>query len=92
MKRISNGGSTVSVPENVHRAGPTFGGRNTRAQVDSDSRDLAGAAGRDADAMVENARRVAPEHTRSLEDASQRIKKTTNDEFDNWLLRQLDDD
>jgi hypothetical protein len=90
--RIINGGMTVNVPANVHRAGPTYGGKNTAALINSDKSDLASAAARDANAMVENARILSPEHAQVLEESSGIVKQRTNAEYDKWLLRQFDDD
>jgi hypothetical protein len=91
-KRIIDRGLSVNVPGNVHSAGPTYGGKNTPKLISSDKSDLTTAANRDADAMVENARRLAPEHTQALERAADTIKKRTNVEYDEFLLKQLDDD
>jgi hypothetical protein len=52
---VINDGTAVAVPEGVHRAGPTYGGRNTGAQIATDAKDLEAAAARDAEAMVKNA-------------------------------------
>jgi hypothetical protein len=90
--RIINGGMTVNVPANVHRAGPTYGEKNTAALINSDKSDLASAAARDANAMVENARILSPEHAQVLEESSGIVKQRTNAEYDKWLLRQFDDD
>jgi filamentous hemagglutinin len=90
--RIVNGGTSVNVPADIHRAGPTYGGKNTPALISSDKADLASAALRDADAMVENARRLAPEHAQVLEESASAIKQRSNAEYDQWLRRQLDDD
>jgi hypothetical protein len=44
--------TTITVPEHVHRSSsPTYGGRNTPAQIDADSANLAAAAQRDAQAL-----------------------------------------
>lgn len=60
--------------------------------INSDRADLAAAASRDADAMVENARQLTPEHTQALEESASMIKQRTNAEYDQWLLNQIDDD
>ena len=90
--KIINGGTSVNVPANVHRAGPTYGGKNTPALINSDKADLASAASRDSDAMVENARRLTPKHAQVLDESAITIKQRTNAEYDQWLLRRLDDD
>jgi len=83
-RRIENAGISVNVPDNVHRAGPTYGGKNAKL-IQSDKNDLAGAATRDADAMVRNASELAPEHVESLESAASQIKSMTNDDYDDLL-------
>jgi filamentous hemagglutinin len=42
-KRAVSNATTVEVPKDVHRAGPTHGGKNTAAQVEQDALDLCGA-------------------------------------------------
>ncbi len=90
-QRIINQGASVSVPAEVHRAGPTYGGRNTPAQVQADRADLAGAAARDAGAMIQNTRVIAPQHEGALTRAADAITQTTNADYDRWLRSILDD-
>jgi filamentous hemagglutinin len=52
---VINSGTAVAVPRVVHLAGPTFGGRNTPAQIAKDSTNLPAAAARDSNAMIQNA-------------------------------------
>lgn len=46
--------TAVEVPKDVHKAGPTFAGKNTAAQVQQDALDLCGAVCRNTDALREN--------------------------------------
>ncbi|SFI84622.1 contact-dependent inhibition toxin CdiA [Enterobacter sp. NFIX59] len=46
--------TAVEVPKDVHRAGPTYGGKNTPEQVQQDALDLCGAICRDTDALRGN--------------------------------------
>ncbi|MEJ2046126.1 MAG: hypothetical protein P8X74_19225 [Reinekea sp.] len=88
-KAIVEGGSTVNVPATVHRAGPTYGGKNTPALINADKQDLAGAASRDASVMVENAVQLSPEYVRTLENSTNTIRQITNADYDNWLSKIL---
>lgn len=91
IKRIENNALTVTVPAGVHKAGPTYGSKNTRERQETDANDLNKAASRDADAMVENSKELSPENTSVLEDACSKIKCITNDDYDDFLNDQLDD-
>jgi filamentous hemagglutinin len=46
--------TAVEVPRDVHVAGPTYGGKNTPAQIKRDADDLCGAVCRDTDALRTN--------------------------------------
>ncbi len=83
---VINGGRSVTVPEEVHRAGPTYG-QNDPAFIAKDAGDLQAAAVRDADAMVANARAQGlPSHEISaLEVAANQIKQMTNAQYDAML-------
>lgn len=70
-KAVIDEGTAVAVPNQVHKAGPTYGGKNTPAHVAADKADLSAAAARDADAMVGNA---APEDRAAARRAAERIK------------------
>ena len=87
--RIINEGDAVAVPKDVHQAGPTYAGKNSTAKIAADSKDLAGAASRDADAMVENARRLDPDNVETYQKAADQIKAKTNEDYDNHLLKIL---
>ncbi|WP_256097817.1 VENN motif pre-toxin domain-containing protein, partial [Pseudomonas poae] len=50
-KMLYQNATAVEVPKDVHQAGPTYGGKNTAAQVQQDSLDLCGAVCRDTDAL-----------------------------------------
>lgn len=88
--RIINKGNAANVPVDIHKAGPTYGGKNTASQQASDAGDLAGAASRDADAMVENARKLDPDNVSVYEDAASSIKNKDNAAYDKILEDQLD--
>jgi RHS repeat-associated protein len=50
---VRNQGTAVAVPQDPHRsASPTYGGRNTAAQIQADAADPQAAAARDTQAMV----------------------------------------
>lgn len=46
--------TAVEVPKEVHKAGPTYGGKNTIEQVQKDAANLCGAVCRDTDALRKN--------------------------------------
>jgi hypothetical protein len=90
IKRIENNATIVTVPDDVHRAGPTYGGKNTRMQQETDAKDLQAAATRDANAMVDNAKDLAPNKVPVLQEACKGITCTTNSQYDDFLRNQLD--
>src|SRR5690606_1851151 len=49
-RKIYNQATALEEPKDVHRAGPTYGGRNTPEQIEHDARNPAAAACRDCDA------------------------------------------
>ncbi|WP_284070725.1 hemagglutinin repeat-containing protein [Pectobacterium quasiaquaticum] len=53
-KTLYQNATAVEVPKDVHSAGPTYGGKNTAAQVQQDALDLCGAVCRDTDALRTN--------------------------------------
>ncbi len=53
-KALYQNATAVEVPKDVHQAGPTYGGKNTAAQVQQDALDLCGAVCRDTDALRTN--------------------------------------
>ena len=53
-KNLYQNATAVEVPKDVHKAGPTHGGKNTAAQVEQDALDLCGAVCRDTDALRSN--------------------------------------
>ena len=81
--QVINTGTSVNVPANVHRAGPTYGGKNTPAQINSDKSNLADAAARDADIMVTNTNKLASQHSAVLENAANTVKIKSNADYDN---------
>jgi filamentous hemagglutinin len=53
-KTLYQNSTAVEVPRDVHIAGPTYGGKNTHAQIQQDAADLCGAVCRDTDALRAN--------------------------------------
>lgn len=47
VRDLYNNAAAIELPSSVHRATRTYGGRNTRAQIADDARDLAAASNRD---------------------------------------------
>jgi len=76
--RVEREGLSVVVDREIHRAGPTYSGRNTPAQIAADAGDLASAARRDADAMVKNAQALDPAHLVDYRAAAEIIEKQTH--------------
>jgi len=91
IRRIENDALTVTVPADVHRAGPTYGGKNTKAQQLADAQDLQAAAKRDSNAMVENGQTMAPENVPELESACGKITCRTNEDYDDFLNDRIDE-
>ncbi|WED25505.1 hypothetical protein L3V77_10545 [Vibrio sp. DW001] len=90
-RRISENAYTVTVPNEVHKAGPTYGGKNTSELQKSDASNLQGAATRDAETMVKNAGELSPENVSVLQSACDEIKCKTNEQYDDFLRDQLDE-
>ena len=53
-KTLYQNATAVEVPKDVHQSGPTYGGKNTAAQVQQDAIDLCGAVCRDTDSLRGN--------------------------------------
>ncbi|RUO79858.1 hypothetical protein CWI84_09535 [Idiomarina tyrosinivorans] len=53
-RTLYNNSTTVEVPRDVHQAGRTYGGKNTKEQISQDAQDLCGPVCRDTDALKEN--------------------------------------
>lgn len=53
-KNLYQNATAVEVPKDVHQSGPTYGGKNTAAQVEQDAANLCGAVCRDTDALRRN--------------------------------------
>lgn len=53
-KTLYQNSTAVEVPRDVHIAGPTYGGKNTPAQIQQDAADLCGAVCRDTEALRAN--------------------------------------
>lgn len=51
LNRVYNNAKTITVPEDVHKEGRTWGPKNTSAQSNADSKDLKGAFRKDAEAI-----------------------------------------
>ena len=54
LNRLYNNATAVEVPRDVHIDGPTFGGKNTVAQIQADATNLPGAMLRDTNALRNN--------------------------------------
>ena len=92
--RIENRAQATAIPRDVHKAGPTYGGKNTAALKTSDASDLAAATRRDADAMVQNGRRLDPNNAKVYEEAAEKMKQNSSDnaKIDDWLRGLLDEE
>lgn len=90
--RVINEATSVTVPNEVHAAGPTYAGKNTPALIQKDAMDLQAAQQRDSQAMVENAKQLTPEYTKKLESACSSISCKTNKDYDNFLNKILDEE
>ncbi|MDQ2746659.1 MAG: PAAR domain-containing protein [Acidobacteriota bacterium] len=90
-RRIQNEAQAVAVPQDIHRAGPTYGGKNTPALQSSDASDLAGAARRDASTMVDNARQLDPDNLPTYQQSANEMTTMTNEQYDDWLRGILRD-
>ncbi|EPS2710253.1 hypothetical protein ACTEV4_004220 [Cronobacter turicensis] len=53
-KAIYQNTTAVEVPEDMHRSGPTYGGKNTKDQIEADALDLCSAVCRDTTTLREN--------------------------------------
>ncbi|ELY4132428.1 hypothetical protein ACVRUF_003489 [Cronobacter turicensis] len=53
-KAIYQNATAVEVPKDVHRSGPTYGGKNTKEQIETDALDLCSAICRDTTTLREN--------------------------------------
>ncbi|WP_445375449.1 hypothetical protein ACSLVK_07330 [Photorhabdus tasmaniensis] len=53
-KALYQNATAVEIPRDAHKASPTYGGKNTPAQVQKDAMDLCGAVCRDTDALRKN--------------------------------------
>ncbi|NHV11397.1 filamentous hemagglutinin N-terminal domain-containing protein [Cronobacter turicensis] len=53
-KALYQNATAVEVPKDVHRSGPTYGGKNTKEQIEMDALDLCSAVCRDTTALREN--------------------------------------
>lgn len=72
-KAIRNQGTAVARPAAGHRAtSPTYGGRNTSAQIGSDAADPGAAVARDSDSMVVNA---AQKHKDAARRAAEELRR-----------------
>ena len=73
--RIYNEAPTISTPEDVHKEGRTYGGKNKKAQSDADSKDLNGAAKKDTDAARESMKKKDPGCLDAYDKAAAKLKK-----------------
>lgn len=53
-KKLFENATAVEVPKDVHKAGPTYGGKNAAAQVQKDAIDLCDAVCRDTESLRRN--------------------------------------
>ncbi|WP_336287218.1 hypothetical protein [Cronobacter dublinensis] len=53
-KALYQNATAVEVPKDVHRSGPTYGGKNTKEQIEMDALDLCSAVCRDTTALRKN--------------------------------------
>ncbi|WP_118988223.1 hypothetical protein [Photorhabdus sp. CRCIA-P01] len=53
-KTLYQNATAVEIPRDAHKASPTYGGKNTPAQVQKDAQDLCGAVCRDTEALRRN--------------------------------------
>jgi filamentous hemagglutinin len=90
-KRIEDNAHTVTVSKDVHKAGPTHGSKNTPERIKTDACDLSAATCRDADAMVENTKKLDPGNLDKAKKAAEKIKTKTNKDYDDFLKKQLED-
>ena len=88
-RAISENATTVTVPSNIHVAGPTYGGKNTPLLQNLDANDLQSAAIRDSNAMVKNAKTMSPDDVPALLKACEGINCTTNTQYDDFLKKML---
>jgi hypothetical protein len=91
-RNIENNAITVTIPVEVHQAGFTYGGKNTRDLIIRDAADLQKAAQRDSKAMVDNAKTLTPKYVSALEKARVNISNIDNSYYDKFLRRQLNND
>jgi hypothetical protein len=81
-RALNNRLPTIVVPDAVHRDGPTYGSKNTQAQIESDSRDLRAAFERDVAALRTNALKrgyPADEVDRGIRHLRVRVEKLLRD-------------
>lgn len=91
-KRIDAEAQAVVVDKQVHKDGPTHGHKNDKARIGEDSKDLGKAAARDADAMVENAKKHDPDNVPKYEEAAKEIKKQNHESIMNGVNNIIDDE
>ncbi|RZG78532.1 filamentous hemagglutinin N-terminal domain-containing protein [Acinetobacter sp. WCHAc060033] len=90
--RIINEGMSVTVPNEVHVAGPTYAGKNNKELIEKDANDLQTAQIRDSKAMIENAKELAPEHVTKLQEACTALSCKNNADYDKFLKNILDEE
>ncbi|WP_325775901.1 hemagglutinin repeat-containing protein [Acinetobacter pollinis] len=76
---------SVTVPKEVHAAGPTYKGKNTKDLQQKDASDLQAAQRRDSEEMIQNAEKLAPEHVDKLKNACDTLNCKTNQDYDKFL-------
>ncbi|MBK7827165.1 MAG: hypothetical protein IPJ59_18455 [Nannocystis sp.] len=91
-KRIDKEGTTVVVPKDIHKAGPTYGGKNQPDVVRGDAQDLNAAAAQDANAMVKNAETMDPDNIDAYKKAADQIKNKSNQDYDDQFGKIIDEE
>jgi hypothetical protein len=75
LERMYNEAPTISTPEDVHKEGRTYGGKNTKKQSDADSKDLNGAAKKDTEAAKKSMEKKDPGCVDEYNKAAEKLEK-----------------
>lgn len=90
--RIINEGMSVTVPNEVHAAGPTYAGKNNKGLIENDANDLQAAQIRDSEAMIDNAKKLTPEYVTKLQEACTTLSCKNNADYDKFLKNIMDEE
>jgi hypothetical protein len=86
-RAIINGALSVVIPKAAHQqVSPTYG--QSTADAQADSKDLAGSAKRDTNAM-EKGGKLDAACAKAYKKAARQIRKVTNRQYTNWLNKML---